>query len=345
MALLFMDGFDHYATADIPKKWYYQSSETISPNTGRRSGGTMYGNTGDAMVLITPATDTIILGGAFKSSAFSTYAPWIAFASSDGKLQSGVSVMGTGDMRAFRNINGQSVPASWDQIVNGTLLGSTRLGALTTGAWYYIEVKICIHASAGTVEIRINGVTELSVTGVNTRGSGAEDTGVSFVQIKNHNVDDFYICDSSGAENNDFLGDVRVDAHYPIADGATHEWTPSTGSDNYALVDEVAPNTTDYNSTNTLNAVDTLVVEDLKNTGARICGVQMSIYHSKEDAGACLVAPVVRPVSTNIVGADFAPSAGSYNYVRAVHGLNPATGLAWSESTFNATEFGYKKTG
>ena len=38
MSLLFIDGFDHYATADITKKWTTASAATIGV-TGRRGTG------------------------------------------------------------------------------------------------------------------------------------------------------------------------------------------------------------------------------------------------------------------------------------------------------------------
>jgi hypothetical protein len=159
-------------------------------------------------------------------------------------------------------------------------------------------------------------------------------------------IDDLYVLDTSGSLNNDFLGDVRVDAHYPVTpDGTNHAWTPSTGSDNFAMVDEVTPNITDYNSTNTPDAVDTFHMEAFKNSGASIKGLQLSLYHSKEDAGACLVAPVTLTHATEYVGDNVAPSESSYLYNRTCQDANPYSGVGWSESEFNVVEVGYKKTG
>ena len=39
MALRFVDGFDHYVTADITKKWNSNDGGTISASGGRRSSG------------------------------------------------------------------------------------------------------------------------------------------------------------------------------------------------------------------------------------------------------------------------------------------------------------------
>jgi hypothetical protein len=158
--------------------------------------------------------------------------------------------------------------------------------------------------------------------------------------------DDLYLLDNSGSINNNFLGDMRVDAHFPVTPDGTHQdWTPSTGSDRFAVVDDPSANITDYNATLTLNDIDTLNIENMKNPGGSIAGLQTMHYHSKADAGACLVAPIVRSGAADYVGSNFAPSVDSFAFQRTLYETNPATGLQWAESEFDAVEIGYKKTG
>jgi hypothetical protein len=47
----------------------------------------------------------------------------------------------------------------------------------------------------------------------------------------------------------------------PTADGTFKQWTPSTGTSHFALVDETACNTTDYNSTNTAGNRDSYSID------------------------------------------------------------------------------------
>ena len=49
---------------------------------------------------------------------------------------------------------------------------------------------------------------------------------------------------------------------------------------------------------------------------------------------------VTRPTSSNFFGASKSPSAGSYHNEIEILNEDPETGLAWTESGFNATEFG-----
>jgi hypothetical protein len=193
----------------------------------------------------------------------------------------------------------------------------------------------------------VNEVLELNLTGLNTHPAGSTAEiwliglrGGSY--MNSGRLDDLYILDGNGTLN-DFLGDVRVEAHYPKGPGNSAGWTPSTGA-NWETTDERPPNATDYNYTTTLNAQDTLDVEDLKNAGGAIKGIQMLLYHKKNEAGGCLMAPIVRVGGVDYVGADFAPSDSSWRYDRWVHEKDPA-GATWTESSFNAAEFGYKKTG
>ena len=341
MALLFMDGFDQYGTADLLKRWNgADGSASIGDTTGRRGSRGLYlGNLyGAGLNAVLPSTDTtFVIGFAVK---FTSIDFQFGLFNSSWACVSGVNLVGAGSLAYLRAGGGGGV------VADGVSLGQSIPGIVSAGTWYYLEWKVKLHSSLGTAELRVNGVTVVSATGVNTLGTVVANVTPTLVyfRIYSAHIDDVYFLDSTGSTNNDFLGDVRVDVHRPTADGV-QGWTPSTGVSHYALVDETTPNTTDYNSTNTLNAVDTFVMEDLKNSGARIVAVATNMYHSKEDAGACLVAPVTRISSTNYVGLDYAPSASSYNYAQQFKEVNPATGLAWSESTFNATEFGYKKTG
>jgi len=340
MAPLFMDSFDHYVTADAGKKYPLGTSGRIHATYGRRSSGCMRGegNVLSSTVGAGPATtDTMIVGYARKSAE--SHDEMLRISNADG-FQVSIISQTDGTIIAYRY--------RWYSQEDAALeIGRTAAATITANTWQYVEFKIKIHGSAGTVHLQVNGVSVLAVTGANTMPSGvATATSVQVRSSPGGYIDDLYVLDTSGSVNNDFLGDVRVDAHYPVTpDGTNHAWAPSTGSDNFAVVDEAAPNISDYNSTITLNDVDTFNLEAFKNTGARIIGAQLSLFHSKEDAGSCLVAPVVRTHATEYVGSDFAPSESSYTYKTTPYEVNPYTGLAWSEEDLNAVEVGYKKTG
>src|SRR5207248_1581490 len=99
----------------------------------------------------------------------------------------------------------------------------TTAPVLTTGAWQHVEVRCKVHATLGEVEVRVNGVTALALTGINTTNAGAaavEIAQVACLVAVNVNpgpfyIDDFFIWDTTGPANVDFIGDRRVITSYP----------------------------------------------------------------------------------------------------------------------------------
>jgi len=229
---------------------------------------------------------------------------------------------------------------------------------MSAGVMAYVEWKVVIHPSAGTVEVRVNGnvVPGLNLTGQNTRASGFS-TWTSVVLGTNDNVgsswsggnlnvdfDDVYVCDGSGsAPWNTFLGDCRVDALRPTAEGTSSQWTPLSGTDNAAMVNQTAPDDdTTYVSTVTSGHTDTYVTPDAPVAGAAIMGVQLNVSIKKEDAGSCAVSGVVRHSGTNYPVV--LPNPGTtYAYQTVMMPTNPGTGVAWTEAGFNAAEFGFTR--
>jgi hypothetical protein len=122
---------------------------------------------------------------------------------------------------------------------------------------------------------------------------------------------------------NDFLGDCVVECLLPqTGNGDLTDFTPSTGTDHGAMVDENPPNDdTDYTTGDTAGQQDCYQYPSLALTGA-ILGIQTNLYAKKTDAGARTVAPIVRLGSTTYVGVAVAP-ATSYSYLTAIRELNP----------------------
>lgn len=226
MALIFMDGFDHYATADITRKWNSIVGTSgyvyIASGAGRRGGAALQVNNASYVWKNFAAVPTVIVGFAYKPAALyasvNTNTDIVDF--TDGSIvHVSVHPQSDGSLKVYR---GEAT----------TLLGSSAAGVLTVGNYNYIEAKVTISDTAGAVELRVNGVAALTLSGIDTRnaGNGTVD-GVMFGGSVGVNVnmyfDDLYICDTSGAHNNDFLGDVRIEPFFPSADGTHADFTPS----------------------------------------------------------------------------------------------------------------------
>lgn len=324
MALLFIDGFDHYATADITKKW--DENNIASINAGGRITGSyvsVAASGGRYVGKVFTSSSTVIIG-------FALY----------------VGVRATSLLRLYDGTTQQvelALTAAGALTISGQ---SSADNVVPTSAWTYVELKVTIDNTYGSVEVRINGSSTpvISASGLDTQATAnayvnrvrliSSTSGTQF-------YDDFYLCDTTGSTNNNFLGDVTIRNLYPNGAGNYTQFTPSTGS-NYTCVDEASVNTTDYVSSSNVGDIDTYALGDLASTATgTIMGIQVNNMALKDDAGARSVANVIRSGTTDEVSSSAALSTSQLDY-RSIHETDPATSAAWTVSGINALEAGTK---
>lgn len=334
--LLFMDSFDHYTT--YTDKGYTEisnptqgGSHAPSAGNGRFSTASLrllagfsapYDDSAIAKALGT-SYSTLIAGFAYKYTigGDQDYRFFSFYATSTEYFRVG-NYLATGELFIIRN---------------GTTVNTGKI--LSAGTWYHIEVKVNFHTSTGSWEIRVNNESIMSQSSVNT---GAACNAIRFYceQGQTIDYDDFFLCDTTGTYNNDFLGDCRIASSLPSGAGTTTGLTPNTGA-NYAAVDEAAPDgDTTYVSGKTLDTFDTYAYTDISNVSA-VKGLQLLAYAKKDDSGTRELAFMTRTASTNYTGSDLA-LASTYTYVSEIQEENPNTAAAWTQSQINAAEFGAK---
>lgn len=339
MTLLFVDGVDHYVTADVTKKWSETYNLPVVAGAGRRGGGAFQGyiGTGWWVSKTIPATSSLVMGVAFKMVNSITAAADIFRLLDGSSLQCGLRVNPDLTLTVHR--------------AGTALTGGTSAVTFPMNAFAYLEWKVTISdaIAASSCIVRMNGVEIINVTAGQDTKATANSTATKVALGggtgsggNNSVADDFYLCDQSGTTNNNFLGDVRVDTLYPNADGSYTDFTPSTGTSHYALVDESAPSATDYNSSSTVGHRDSYGLANLAAlTSQVVYGVQVNAALLKDDAGARTAATMVRSGTTNGDGAEAAMGITD-SYVSQVYELNPATSTAWTETTVNAMEAGVR---
>ncbi len=128
-------------------------------------------------------------------------------------------------------------------------------GAVST-AYQMWEIRFLVDNVAGLLDVRVDGVSEVSDSGIDTR-TGAVDTvgsvliGDTIVGQANDimRFDDIAINNTLGSYNNSWCGKGAILGCVPIADGTTNEFSrfPDTGEANWEDVNELPPNDdTDY---------------------------------------------------------------------------------------------------
>ena len=78
--------------------------------------------------------------------------------------------------------------------------------------------------------------------------------------------------DGDGSANNDFIGPAFIEGLLPTSDGNSSDWTPSSGIDNYALIDE---NPSDRDGTDSVSTI----TQDAKDTYGYAAS-QLALGHS-----------------------------------------------------------------
>lgn len=224
----------------------------------------------------------------------------------------------------------------------GILLGTTSGAAIGIGNWGHIELKVKVHDTTGTVEFRINGVAKISLTGQDTKvGTNAYHDHVRFLGA--WEIDDIYILDSTGTVNNDFLGNMKVLGILPTAEGDNIDFTPSTGTNNAAMVDEnPTDDDTSFVEASGGGSKDLYQYGDVSGVGDLIAGVQINTDVKETDATTFDLVTVCKSGTTE--SDNVASPIGSTNYVtktRIVE-LDPNTAAAWTAAGVNAAQFGIK---
>ncbi|WP_425616693.1 hypothetical protein NA78x_000347 [Anatilimnocola sp. NA78] len=222
---------------------------------------------------------------------------------------------------------------------NNTLIATTAISVLSAATWHHIELKVTI-ANSGTYELRVNGVNVLSGSADTREGSNdycnrVRLVGPDAIVGQAPSFDDWWIADA-------FLGDRKVMTIFPDADGDSSDFTPSTGGDNYAMVDDNGP---DDDSTYVQS--DTPGDSDLYTHGnvsgaSSIIAIQANIVARKTDVTDFDMNLTVKSGSTEDDGAAVTVSSTDFaNYTRILE-TDPDTGVAWTQSGLNSAQIGPK---
>lgn len=238
----------------------------------------------------------------------------------------------------------QDTPSTFKiQIKRGSTVIDTS-AAYETARWHYFEFKVTIDPSSGAYELRHNEVTDVSDTGVNTANAGVAGADIIDYQINYGSLflDDIYVCDGTGAVNNDFLGDTVVEGRLPTGDGASTQWTPSSGSDHYLLVDDPADTPADgeYVSSATVAQLELFTFDNLSFTTGQVFGVMVMMAAELDAPGSRTVKAKTRSGGSNYDGATWTIASTAIATYAHIFETDPDTAALWTVGGVDAAEFG-----
>jgi len=356
MALKFAEGFEEFGTSGRPTalgfKWTATNALYNEVSTGRFHGqswrmGSSYSSS--------YTYDQLLVKKQIMS--YNTWYVGFAFRK---RSTTGQTSGASGYFFGIKDTGGSQLSLHFSPSAESTIilyrgLSTTSLAtyanAITDNQWHYIEFGCKIADSGGWAKVRIDGTEVISYTG----DTDALSTGLGkFIEFSApHNyvtwsceIDDIYVCDDTGSVNNDFLGDITVETLYPTSDGGETGFTPSTGSDKFAVVDEVPANTTDYLTGTSVGEQVTFGMSNLSYINGSIKGVVVEMNTKNEGVSSDELRGLTRISGTTYepsgTGPTSATGQSTYDALQQAFDTNPDTTAAWTVSDVNAAEFGIK---
>lgn len=253
--------------------------------------------------------------------------------------QVSVVLASTGDIIVLRGNRGGAF--------GGTQIGITDEPVISANVYAMVECYFKISDTVGEVEVRVDGITVINLTGVDTMAtlvaSMSQYIACNSVASDGVTIDitDHSFCDVTGSLNNDFLGDVQWIRRDMVSDAALAEWTRNTGSADYAAVDDVAQDgDTTYLQGTVAGNVSEFEMQDVPSQASEIVAVVLRSTARRADFGLAefntgLVSSLASPEST-VDGATIQPGI-SYATVDDIYETDPATGVPFSPVGYNAT--------
>jgi hypothetical protein len=338
--ILWAEGFDHYGDTEtimLDGAWAAVSIAALSTTKARTGSRSLYLSAG--------STARRVFGGAKTTAGVALAVNFdnlplvesnntiMSFRDANNVPQVSLICDTTGIISVWRGNGGTGI--------DGTKLGDSTVPAITAAAWNHVEAKVTIHDSTGAVEVRVNGVTVINLTGIDTKASALTETSQVFFEKEGSGSGQFYIddlvaWDTAGALNTDFIGDRKVFTDFPDADTADVEWTRSTGATNFGVIDENPPNDdTDYLTTDVPGEVFGVTFPDLATEVVDIAAVILVHRTRKTDAGTANVQLHLQSNGDVADGTD-RPMTTAYTFYHDVFETDPDTAAPFTRAAASA---------
>lgn len=201
--------------------------------------------------------------------------------------------------------------------------------------WHHYKVYMYVDNTVGRMKMEVDNVLFIDFTGDTQPSTTNTFNFVSFfTEGGTVYLDDLIIDD---AQN---WVDVRFNGLIPNSD-VTTDWTPSTGSTHYTLVDEVPYDDADYLETNTDAQQEVYGLTDWTGTNKTPQMTVTWVRALKTTADTQKLKLIVKSGATTDVGAaqDVYTTA---TYLSRIDETDPNTGVAWTDSGVDAMQIGYE---
>lgn len=229
-----------------------------------------------------------------------------------------------------------------------TLIGSSAPALIVTNSYYWLEARITNNAfggglNTGTIEVRLNGVTVVTISGINITAQfsrisiGATQVNEGLGPTASTRFCDWVMWDGSGTINNSFLGDRRCSVSFPNTDTALEQWTPNTGVDSWAILDNNPANDAQFVEATAVGNISEFGTTPIPINSNDVAGIVILGRAAKLDAGTATFRLGINSAGNVINSAPIAPNvAPSFNIFGYVVERNPNGNIPWTRTAADA---------
>lgn len=212
------------------------------------------------------------------------------------------------------------------------------------GAYQHIEIYARASTENGAVEVRVDEVAKINLTGINTVAtSNVEFSQFAFGRELNcfgpssTDYADFFCNDTvdDGSGCNTFIGDCKSGTLMVDSDTAQADFALSAGSVGYELIDEVPPSDSDYIEEADTTGQSNFGFADTPANLTEILTARPFDRAQKDDAGTATIAPtLISNGSKHVVASQ--PISTAFAYYDANVPFDPDTGAPWTKAGLDA---------
>lgn len=228
-----------------------------------------------------------------------------------------------------------------------TKLATTTNPVIASQRWAHVAMSYS--CSTGAYEVQLEGRSLAALTGTDPSPAGGLIGIICYSPRTQFNpqlgvfMKDLCLWDSTGSTNNSFLGTVSV-YRLPVDGDVSSGWTPSTGSDQYTLLDEAPPNDANYISAD--DAPPSPAIFSFKNLPPEIVGVRWLMPYlrmRKNDGGDASIQASLTSGGSSFDGAD-RPVTTAFSYWFDISDVDPDTAAPWTPSAVDDAEIQINRT-
>jgi len=248
---------------------------------------------------------------------------------------------GTGSQQVTFTITSAGAIRAYRGTTAGTVLGTSASGMVNAGFLAHFEFHVKVHSTDGEVTVWRNGTQILAITNANTQeqaSTGIDQIGwVLSNAVYNSGVDSKFGANFISTTR---LNVSRIITLSPQADDSV-TWTPTSGSDNFAMLDSTTIDSATEVATATLNNVDRYVMTDMPLAPQTIHAVQWRGVGRRSDVNTRLQ-PYFFDGTNEMLGSNLDPGSVGHRPIQQVFHTQPDT-TAWTTAALNSMRMGVKK--